>query len=128
MQGLEAAMKIELPNVEHRMCARHIYANWAKKQREEERKIDFWNCERATFNEDLKNKLKELSNLGEGLVKDALDYGVESWCKAFFKTDVKCDVIDNNMSKTFNGWILDARCKPIFTMMEEIKVQVINRM
>ena len=96
MQGLEAAMKIKLPNVEHRMCARHIYANWAKKQRGEERKIAFWNCARATFNEDLKNKLKELSNLEEGLVKDALDYGVESWCKAFFKTYMKCDVIDKS--------------------------------
>ena len=31
MQGLLKAVKELVPNVEHRMCARHIYANWRKK-------------------------------------------------------------------------------------------------
>ena len=32
-KGLINAMKDYLPNAEHRMCARYIYANWRKKHR-----------------------------------------------------------------------------------------------
>jgi len=30
-KGLLKAVKELIPNAEHRMCARHIYANWRKK-------------------------------------------------------------------------------------------------
>ncbi|GKV17152.1 hypothetical protein SLEP1_g27688 [Rubroshorea leprosula] len=33
----------------------------------------------------------------------------ELWCKAFFDTSCKYDVVDNNMNETFNNWIMDAR-------------------
>ena len=79
LQGLQSAMKVELPKAEHRMCARHIYANWAKKWRGEERKIAFLNCARATYTAKLKSKFNPLSELGEGLVQDAIEYGVKSW-------------------------------------------------
>ena len=65
--------------------------------------------------------------LGEGLVQDAIQYMVESWCKAFFRTDIQCDVMDNNMAEAFNGWILDARTKPIISMVDAIKVQMMNK-
>ena len=81
-------MQSELPKAEHRKCARHIYANWAKKWRGEERKIAFWNYTRSTYPQELKSQLNILSELGEGLAQDAIEYGVESWCKAFFKTEV----------------------------------------
>jgi hypothetical protein len=35
-KGLINVMKDYLPNAEHRMCARHIYANWRKKHRAHE--------------------------------------------------------------------------------------------
>lgn len=57
-----------------------------------------------------------------------MKYKLESWFKAFFKMEVKCDVVDNNMSETFNGWILEARCKTIITMLEDIRVNVMNRL
>ncbi|KAH0752054.1 hypothetical protein KY285_005202 [Solanum tuberosum] len=44
--GLEIAITDHLPNVEHRMCARHILANWSKRWRSLERKKCFWRCAR----------------------------------------------------------------------------------
>ena len=56
-QGLESAVKELLPNIEHRMCARHIFANWAKKWRGEDRRLAFWVATKSTFKEQLKANL-----------------------------------------------------------------------
>ncbi|KAF2318462.1 hypothetical protein GH714_007978 [Hevea brasiliensis] len=46
--------------------------------------------------------------------------------------DLECQIlvwelVENNMGETFNSWILTARHKSIITMMEEIKVKIMNR-
>ncbi|GAV79357.1 hypothetical protein CFOL_v3_22822, partial [Cephalotus follicularis] len=46
----------------------------------------------------------------------------------FFRTSVKCDIVDNNMTETFNRWILDARIKSIVQMLQDIRRQVMERM
>ncbi|GKU94372.1 hypothetical protein SLEP1_g7874 [Rubroshorea leprosula] len=43
------------------------------------------------------------------------------WCKAFLDTHCKCDAVDNNMSKTFNGFILDARQKAAMSLLEDLR-------
>ena len=50
-----------------------------------------------------------------------------SWCRAYFKTHSKCDIVENNMCETFNSWILAARHKSIITMLEDIRHQLMNR-
>ncbi|KAK8574061.1 hypothetical protein V6N13_097055 [Hibiscus sabdariffa] len=40
----------------------------------------------------------------------------------------KCDVVDNNLAEAFNGWIVDARCHPIISMLEEIRKTVMQRL
>ena len=50
----------------------------------EQRKIVLWECTRATFKEDLKEKLKLLGKLGKGIVEDVLEWLVVKWCRAFF--------------------------------------------
>ncbi|XP_042018886.1 uncharacterized protein LOC121766685 [Salvia splendens] len=127
-KGLDSAINEHLPEVEHRMCARHVYAAWAKKWKGEERKIAFWKCARSTFENDLKSQLREMNLLGNGILEDFMQYNVESFSKAYFRTTPKCDYVDNNMAETFNGWILDARCKPIISMLEDIRVQVMRRL
>jgi len=46
---------------------------------------------------------------------------------AFFRTDCQCDTLENNMTEAFNGWILNTRMKSIHTILEEIRVQVMER-
>ncbi|KAL4346419.1 hypothetical protein GQ457_17G005010 [Hibiscus cannabinus] len=65
-------------------------------------------------------------SLGVKSSNDLLETSVECW--SYFKGTSKCDVVDNNMAEAFNGWILEARCKPIITMLEEIRTMVMNRM
>jgi len=129
LQGLTSTVKHLLPEVEHRMCARHILANWAKDYRGLERRNQFWKCARSTFEAELKANLAHMALLGKKeIVPDLLHYDVKTWCKMYFRTDVKCDSIDNNMTESFNAWILAPRHKTIITMLEEIRVKVMNRL
>lgn len=65
--------------------------------------------------------------MGKGIVQDAFENGERSWCKAYFRITPKCDIVDNNMAESFNGWILHIRTKLVITMLEEIRVIVMNR-
>ncbi|XP_070673423.1 uncharacterized protein [Malus domestica] len=50
------------------------------------------------------------------------------WARSRFSTRVKCDMLLNNLCETFNSWILTARDKPILTMMEIIKCNLMRRL
>lgn len=69
-----------------------------------------------------------MSDLGEGIVEDLLNYKKEAWCRALFKGHSKCDVVEINMCKTFNYWILGSRFISFITMLEGIRVKVMKRM
>ncbi|XP_060170907.1 uncharacterized protein LOC132601867 [Lycium barbarum] len=62
-KGLEGAIKEQLPNVEHRMCARHVLANWSKDYRGLERRNCFWRCARSTFEAELNDNLNYMKTL-----------------------------------------------------------------
>ncbi|CAN1842265.1 hypothetical protein LINPERHAP1_LOCUS36796, partial [Linum perenne] len=64
-KGLIPSIAELLPNCEHRMCARHIYAAWQKKWKGAALKKQFWRCVASTYLEDLVLQLQKL----DGLVK-----------------------------------------------------------
>lgn len=39
-----------------------------------------------------------------------------------------CDIVVNNLAKTFNSWVLEARTKPIVELLEDIRKKVMIRM
>lgn len=61
------------------------------------------------------------------ITEDLIHYDPTTWCRAFFKSHSKCDVVENNMCKTFNSWILAARHKSIVSMLEDIRHKIMNR-
>jgi hypothetical protein len=48
MQGLLKAVKELVPNAKHRMCARHVYANWRKKYTKKKLQKKWWRCAKAS--------------------------------------------------------------------------------
>ncbi|KAK8672233.1 hypothetical protein V6N13_110606 [Hibiscus sabdariffa] len=50
-----------------------------------------------------------------------------TWSKSHFSTRSKCDILLNNYSECFNKMILEARDKPILTMMKIIRTQMMHR-
>uniref|UniRef100_A0A1S3ZQM4 Transposase MuDR plant domain-containing protein n=1 Tax=Nicotiana tabacum TaxID=4097 RepID=A0A1S3ZQM4_TOBAC len=107
--GLENAIADLLPNSEHRMCARHILANWSKKWRGIKRRNCFWRCARSTYEWELKKNLDDMKKLTTKIVDALLYYNIERWSKVYFNIFYKSDSVDNNMAECFNAWIMAAR-------------------
>jgi len=63
--------------------------------------------------------------------EEAFDYlekiDPRSWSRHAFGTSAKTDMISNNIAESFNSWIKDARDKPLITMLEIIRRQLMNR-
>ncbi|XP_031095038.1 uncharacterized protein LOC115999322 [Ipomoea triloba] len=126
-KGLTTVIQKLFPEIEHRNCARHIHANWSKKHRGMVFKKLFWKCAKATTTSQFDEVVKELAKRDPKASEDLLKYPPKLWCKAFFRTNVKCDAVDNNMSEAFNGIIVKARSKPIVPMLEDIRVAMMRR-
>ncbi|RYR35157.1 hypothetical protein Ahy_A10g050289 [Arachis hypogaea] len=49
------------------------------------------------------------------------------WSRSRFTYNSKVDTLVNNMFESFNSVIVDAREKPVVTMLEEIRVKLMTR-
>ena len=120
-------MQKVLPKSEHRWCARHIYANWSKKWRGGELKKKFWICAWSTYDEEFKDNLKKIGELSKTAAEDLLKYPPHAWCRAYFSSRSHNFMVDNNITESFNSWVLAARHKPIVSMLEDIRLQSMTR-
>ena len=92
-----------------------------------ERRRVFWRIAKSTFEAEMKNNIETMRKLGQEGLDNLLWYNLNTWCKKYFEEYRKCDVVDNNMTESFNAWIVSARYKTIITMFEEIRVKMMKR-
>ena len=71
--------------------------------------------------------MRELRKINEQAYKDIIKISPRFWSKFRFRFGSKCDALVNNMSETFNSVIVGPRQKPIVTMLEEIRVYLMER-
>nr|GFA65700.1 hypothetical protein CTI12_AA091940 [Tanacetum cinerariifolium] len=50
----------------------------------------------------------------------------DSWSRAFFEMDRDTAAFENGISESFNSMILKARCKPLITMLEDIRIYLMQ--
>ncbi|KAH7844101.1 hypothetical protein Vadar_024315 [Vaccinium darrowii] len=53
--------------------------------------------------------------------------GPSLWARSHFSTRSKCDAVVNNISKSFNSYIMEARDLPIISMFEWIRKKLMQR-
>ncbi|XP_057803543.1 uncharacterized protein LOC131018863 [Salvia miltiorrhiza] len=105
-KGLMEAVNDQIPDVEHRWCARHIYANWSKKWRGEELKKRFWLAAWSSFEKEFKLNMAKLSSIKKQTAVDLLHYPPQNWCRAY-TSDICCiHMVDNNISESVTPCIL----------------------
>ncbi|XP_039155395.1 uncharacterized protein LOC120286880 [Eucalyptus grandis] len=108
-KGLLQAVAELLPTAEHRMCARHIYANWSKKYKGIQMQRMFWQCAKSNTMAEYDESSQALKKISPAAYHDLVQTEPKHWSRAFFSTDAKCDIVDNNLCEAFNGRIIDAR-------------------
>lgn len=126
MQGLVPSLDLVALGVEHRICVRHLYANY-RDSRHHALKDKLWSVAAAYTEANFCREIDEL----KGISPDAYDYlsKIDSsmWSKAWFSTFTKCDLIVNNLSECFNAWILKSHDLPIISMMEMLRKKFMKR-
>ena len=73
------------------MCARHVYAAWAKKWRGDDRQNAFWATAKSTFKAQLTTNMEKVQKLGQTAVDDMISYPLHQWCKVFGHTRHLCN-------------------------------------
>lgn len=120
-------MKEILPTAEHRQCARHIVANFRKRFSGVHYETMFWKASKASNRNLFNAVMKEIEVLNPTAFAYLMETNPKSWNRAFFQEGKICDVVENGLSESFNSVIRDARKKPIITMLEEIRLYVMER-
>nr|KAJ0207769.1 hypothetical protein LSAT_V11C500254770 [Lactuca sativa] len=126
-KGLVEAVKENLPLVEHRQCARHVYVNFKKVYNGIDYKRHFWAASMSTTESSFLETMEELKEMNGGAYDHLMARNPESWSRAFYKEGRACEAVENGISESFNSVILEARTKPLLTMLEELRMYVMER-
>lgn len=128
MQGLIKSANMLAPNAEHRHCARHIHDNWKKKHPGDKFKLLFWNIVKSTNLADYNHNLEKLVAVSKDAADDFLAQNPKAFCKSLVSSYNKVDIVDNNISESFNSYILRFRDHLLIDMLEGIRLRIMTRM
>jgi len=128
MQGLIPSFDTVIPMVDHRICVRHLYANFRDNGfRGVALKELLWKAASSYTEVGFRIHMEEIKRINP----DAFDYldkvDPSGWSRAWFNESPKYDLLVNNISECFNSYILKARDKPILTMLEMIRKKLMRR-
>uniref|UniRef100_A0ACD5ZF68 Uncharacterized protein n=1 Tax=Avena sativa TaxID=4498 RepID=A0ACD5ZF68_AVESA len=126
-KGLIKAVSEIFPDLEHRICVRHLWQNFNQNFRGEVLKNQLWKIARSTTIQRWEEAMEEMKVLN----KEAYDWlekmPPNTWVRAFQSDWPKCDILLNNNCEVFNKYILEARELPILTMIDRINQQMMTR-
>lgn len=71
--------------------------------------------------------MEQKKKLDDEAHKWLVEHNPNTWSRAFFEMDRGTATFENGISETFNGRILSARGKPIITMLEDIRIYLMQR-
>ncbi|KAK6779816.1 hypothetical protein RDI58_022000 [Solanum bulbocastanum] len=110
-------------------CVRHLHSNFKRDGfgGNTLRNV-LWKAASATTVRWFDERMVEIFDLDPEAAIWLRDKSPSEWSKSHFCEDVKCDTLVNNICECFNSMILDARDKPIITLLEKIRYMLMTRM
>ncbi|KAF3501818.1 hypothetical protein F2Q69_00041206 [Brassica cretica] len=121
-KGLLIVVDQELPKIEHRMCARHIYGNLTRVHpgRAIMKKI-FWKIAKAYTVAEYDEGIEEMRQYVLGVYETLMEKNPQTCSRAYFTGTACYEVVHNNFSETYNNTINTAREMPLVEMLETIR-------
>ncbi|MBA0678699.1 hypothetical protein Goari_020024, partial [Gossypium aridum] len=112
-------------------CAMHVWANWVGKSpngfRGKGLQKALWACVKAANVPCFEQMCVALEKEKKMVVVALLDANETWFCKAYFNYNAKCDSTDNKLAEAFNASIVQARSKPIISMLNDIRLAFMER-
>ena len=116
-----------LPYIAHIFCVRHLYNNFRDEHKGISLKNLVWKAARATRMCDFNNDMEEIKSIKKNVHQWLVDMPAVHCSGSHFNNLCKSDMLLNNLCECFNANIFDARDKPIITMLEKIRINLIVR-
>ncbi|XP_022633171.1 uncharacterized protein LOC111241047 isoform X2 [Vigna radiata var. radiata] len=126
-KGLLPALQSLLPDVDQCYYVRHIYSNFRKKFAGLNLRQLLWKVATSTTPEAWESVMRQIKEINVDAFKYLIQIPPRHWSRSRFTGRPVCDTLVNNISEGFNSVILDARGKPIISMLEEIRMYLMNR-
>ncbi|KAM5559569.1 hypothetical protein ABKV19_020969, partial [Rosa sericea] len=128
-KGLLPAFEVVLPSAEHRFCVRHLWTNFNKKFPGKALKDQLWAIAKSTTMAYFTKEMVLMNQMEPGAYNYLTepDRPAKHWSRSHFNTMLKCDILLNNLSESFNAFILPARVKPVISMFEEMRIKLMKR-
>ncbi|KAK8670162.1 hypothetical protein V6N13_104922 [Hibiscus sabdariffa] len=126
-KGLLDTLAELFPHSESITCVRHLYMNFKLKFTGKALKDALWKVARATYMREYEVALAEMNALSTKAHDWLVQKNSENWSKSHFSCNSKCDMLLNNLCESFNEFILEARDKPIITLLEIIRTKIMQR-
>ena len=87
-KGIYHAVKRVVPLVEHRLCARHIYANFSKVYPGVLFRQLFWQASKCANHQRFLNTMEEIKNASEAAYQYLMDKDPWTWSRSYFKEGI----------------------------------------
>ncbi|KAL4311321.1 hypothetical protein GQ457_01G024400 [Hibiscus cannabinus] len=127
-KGLVEAIDDIFPNAEVINYVRHLYNNFKELHKGKALKDVVWKAARATYSREFEATMDQLKALYVPLAYEWIKkINPAQWSISHFSTRSKCDMFLNNLCESFNKVSLEARDKPILTMMEVIRTKLMKK-
>ncbi|XP_077251779.1 uncharacterized protein LOC143891003 [Tasmannia lanceolata] len=126
-KGLAETFEDILPNADHRFCIRHMYNNFKAEFKGKILKDTMWAAAYVSTPIEFQRHMTEMEKLDKQAHAYLKKINPTLWSRSAFNPRQKCNLLVNNLSETFNAFILPARDKPILTMLETIRRLLMGR-
>ncbi|XP_062103599.1 uncharacterized protein LOC133814685 [Humulus lupulus] len=126
-KGLENAVGAIFSGCEVRYCVRHLHANFKKEYPGLLLKQLLWVVANTTTQAEFARAMQEVKDVSDGAYNWLAGKNPTEWSKSHILEYPKCDILVNNLCGSFNAAILDARDKPIITLLEKIRFWLMSR-
>jgi len=81
----------------------------------------------STVEVDFKRHMESIKKLSVDGFEYLMSKEPKTWCRAYFGAGYSCEAVENGISECFNSIIVEARKKPLITMLEEIRIYIMDR-
>ncbi|KAK8594980.1 hypothetical protein V6N13_015889 [Hibiscus sabdariffa] len=127
--GLMEALAEVFPSATHRTCVRHLYNNFKNSTNFKGKHLKdlLWKAGRATYQKEFEDAMAELKVVSNDAFNWLNGKDPSQWSKSHFPSFYKSDMLLSNLSECFNKMILEARDKPILTLMEMVRTKIMQK-
>src|SRR5579859_8063235 len=125
-KGLLQGVTNVFPGCPHAYCMKHLEKNFHQEFKNVELKQFLWQAAKATTQPEFDQALENMRKTNPKSVTWLLEHaGSEHWAELYFSGH-RYGHYTSNIAESLNAWLLEAREKPIFAMLEHIHQQLMR--